>query len=207
MVEPHPRPIPRPEISFPLQLDEASLLADLRRPPGARRHPLVLPMHLRTPPGADVEQQGSMPAATTASREQEAYVRGIAPFFVAFRRLLSLAAVDGGVILRARDLAVPWLALPPPIAEMWGYVPGRWAVLLGLMVHPVRTCEWLAMRELGEGAIKGGEEGQQLVRGRTAELLARVPWAGHVWEQQQAPLGEHMLQLRMLEYERKRKAV
>lgn len=200
-----PLPVTHPQISFAMQLDEVSLLADLRRPPGARQHPLVLPTHLRTTSGAEEEQpQASTPAAATApSREQEAYVRSIAPFFVAFRRVLSLAAVDGGVVLSARDIPTSWLKIPPSVAERLGVAPGRWAVLMGLLIHPFPTCQWLAIREVEEGAVEGGEA-WELVRRRTAELLARVPWAGHVWEQQQQPLSEPVLQLRMLEYERKK---
>ncbi len=152
----------RPSPPLP-QLDGTSLLADLRRPPGTRRHPLVLPTHLRTA------------ACGSPSPEQEAYVRSIAPAFEALRRLLLLARVDGRMMRKAHELQAPWLSAS---GGEPGGKPGRWAVLLGLVVQPERTCGWLAGQEVGAG---GKEAGEALVKEKTAELLGRVPWAGHRW--------------------------
>ncbi len=186
----HPRKYPT---SPPIQLDEASLLDDLHRPPEARLHPLVLPTHLRKPAG------GSPTPA------QEAYVRSITPVFVALRRLLALAAVDGGVMLRARRdieekvLVVrhAFLGIPPPSA--------RWAVLLALLVLPQRMCRWLAQREVAKAKVGSVEEGEARVEELATELLARVPWAGHTWEplQEQLSDGEREKLERELEQERK----
>ncbi len=158
--------MPTPARTDALQLDEASLLDDLRRPPGARRFPLVLPTHLRPPAGGP-----PTPA-------QEAYVRSIAPAFMALRRLLQLAAVDGSAMRYAQTIAmkVPWFN-----PSYKGKPPTRWAVLMGLVVVPDATCQWLARREPARTKA-GSRGGEQAVQDRAAELLTRVPWAGHTWE-------------------------
>ncbi len=145
--------------------------ADLRRTPEAMHHPLVLPTHLRTPGG------------DPPSPEQTDYVLSIAPAFEALRRLLVLAAVDGRIMVEARKLDVPpWL---DPKKEGKLPAPGRWAVLMGLVVHPEATCQWLAWQEVAKATgVVGKRAREALVKAKAAELLARVPWAGHVWERQ-----------------------
>ncbi len=163
------------------QLDEASLLHDLRRPPEARHHPLVLPTHLRTPAGGSPTQA------------QEAYIRAIAPVFVALRRLLALVAADGGLLLLAKQelqAEVPWVS---PAYGAYGSMappPGRWAVLLMLVVLPEGICRWLARREVSRGKVGSAEAAEARVEELAAEMLKRVPWAGHVWEGQQERLSE-----------------
>ncbi len=184
-----PCPVPRshpPSIPHIPQLDEASLLADLRRPPGARRHPLVLPAHLRNSPHMAAK---------------EAYVRSISPALMALRRLLALVAMDGAIVLRGREaITMPsWL---DPALEAKASAPGRWAVLVLLLTHPERVCEWMARKEVVRAKARSKEERQALAKEKAAELLARVPWAGHVWEAQVEQLSEEeesMLKQRSLE--------
>ncbi len=149
-------------------------MADLRRPPGAMRHPLVLPTHLRNTPNMAAK---------------EAYVRSIAPALVALRRLLALLAMDGAIVLQARKSfdKIFWLQ---PALEGKVKAPGRWAVLVALVTHTELACEWLARKEVPRSKAGSEEERVVRVKERAAELLARVPWAGHVWEPQVEQLSE-----------------
>ncbi len=120
----------------------------------------------------------------------EAYVRSIAPAFEALRLLLALARVDGRIMLEAKTLPLPWLGNPRGSKVT---TPGRWAVLVGLLTRPEQVCSWLAQQEAAKATgVVSRRSREALVQGKTAELLARVPWAGHVWEPQQQPLSEEM---------------
>ncbi len=116
-------------------------------------------------------------------------MRSIAPVVMALRRLLKLAVVDGGILLDAQRelrMIVPWVSR--------GYTgpshPARWGVLLGLVVLPEDTCEWLARKEVARLKVGSVEEGEVRVRELAAAMRLRVPWAGHVWERQHEPLGD-----------------
>ncbi len=56
--------------------------------------------------------------------------------------------------------------------------PGRWGVLLGLVVLPEDTCRFFARREVARVNVGNAEEGEVRVRERAAELLQCVPWRG-----------------------------
>ncbi len=128
-------------------------------------------------------------------------MRSIAPAFVALRRLLVLAAVDGGVMLKAQELEVRWL---DAARGGWAPAPGRWAVLMGLVVRPEATCEWLARKEVARVKAGSKEAREALAKAKAVELLARVPWAGHAWEWLQEPLSKEVLQQEVQEYRKER---
>ncbi len=58
-------------------------------------------------------------------------------------------------------------------------------MLRGLVEVPEDTCEWIARKEVAKRKAGSVEDVEVRVRELLAEMLKRVPWAGHAWERRQ----------------------